>query len=179
MKTQTSHIEISVGFVPDIFSTLPRIPTHTFLHCLNALYVNTQLLAGNVISLHLHLVGQNDCPDETTMPLSRFQLDLAGQTGALQRHIAMLRGAPVPPQEWICYAVLWRIAEIDDVTTTLTLLLNAADLLMELYESILPMAVQQCDHAVSYYLLAGHLAALNEHSRELEHSIRQPVSLSA
>lgn len=173
MKTQTSRIEIAVGFVPDMFSTRPRIPTRTFIHCLNALYVNTQVLTGNVISLHLHLAERNDWSGGTTMLLSRFQLDLVGQTAALQRHIAALRGAPAPSQEWICYAALWRITEIDDVSTVLRLLLDATDLLMELYESILPTAVQQCDHAVSYYLLAGHLAALNEHWRGLEYSIQQ------
>lgn len=179
MKTQTARIEIAVGFVPDMFSARLRIPTHTFLHYLNALYVNTQLLAGNVISLHLHLAERNDWPDEATMLLSRFQLDLVGQTVALQRHIAALRGVPAPSQEWICYATLWRITEIDDVSTVLTLVLDATDLLMELYESILPTAVQQCDHAVSYYLLAGHLAALNEHWRGLEYSIQQPEVMSA
>lgn len=179
MKTQTSRIEIAVGFVPDMFFARRHIPARTFLHCLNALYVNTQVLAGNVISFHLHLAERNDWSDEATMLLSRFQLDLVGQTVALQRHIVALRGAPAPPQEWVCYAALWRITEIDDVSTVLTLLLDATDLLMELYESILPTAVQRCDHAVSYYLLAGHLAALNEHWRGLEYSIQQPEVISA
>lgn len=179
MKTQTSRIEIAVGFVPDMFSTRSRIPMHTFMHCLNALYVNTQVLTGNVISLHLHMAERNDRSDGATMLLSRFQLDLVEHTVALQRHIATLRGAPAPSQEWVCYAALWRITEIDDVSTVLTLLLNATDLLMELYENILPTAVRQCDHAVSYYLLAGHLAALNEHWRGLECSIRQPEAMPA
>ena len=128
---------------------------------------HTQVLATNVVSLHLHLAGQDKCPDDAPMYLSRLQLDLVEQTTTLRHHIGLLRGIPAPIQEWICYSELWRLPETAEAPAALTLLRDATDSLMELYESMLPWAAKQCDHAVSYYLLAGHLATLNNHWQAL------------
>lgn len=167
MQAQSSRVEIATIFVASIPSSQPRISPRTFVHCLNALYVNTQLLATNVVSLHLHLADQDKCPDDAPMHLSRLQLDLVEQTTTLRHHIGLLRGIPAPIQEWICYSELWRLPETAEAPAALTLLRDATDSLMELYESMLPWAAKQCDHAVSYYLLAGHLATLNEHWQAL------------
>ncbi|HRI59403.1 MAG TPA: hypothetical protein PK228_06760 [Saprospiraceae bacterium] len=172
MQAQAFQVKIPVAQSPSITSMRPHISPRTFVHCLNALYVNTQVLAANVVSLHLSLAGQDKCPDATLILLSRLQLDLVEQTTALRRHIGLFRGVPAPVQEWICYAELWRIPEVADLPTTSTLLLNATDLLMDLYESMLPAASGQYDRAVSYYLLAGHLVALNEHWQALESCIQ-------
>lgn len=167
MQAQSSRVEIATIFVASIPSSKPRISPRTFVHCLNALYVNTQVLATNVVSLHLHLAGQDKCPDDAPMHLSRLQLDLVEQTTTLRHHIGLLRGIPAPIQEWICYSELWRLPETAEAPAALALLRDATDSLMELYESMLPWAAKQCDHAVSYYLLAGHLATLSEHWQAL------------
>ncbi len=163
MQIQTSRIGIAPMQPGEMPLKQQSIPPDSFVHRMNVLYVNTRVLAANVLSLHLHVAGQENFSDSVAMLLSRFQLDLADQANALQLQIGMIRGVPAPAREWVCYAELWRIPEIRDVPAGLARVLDATDLLMELHEYLLPTAAGLCDHAVSYYLLAGHLTVLNEH----------------
>lgn len=163
MQSASPRVEIAASHMPMTHSTHPRISPRTFVHCLNALYVNTQVLASNVVSLHLHMAGQDEFLHDAPVLLSRMQLDLVEQGAALRHQISLLRGSPAAEQEWIYYAKLWRISQSSDGLTALVTLREGTDLLMELYESMLPLAAEQRDQAISYYLLAGHLANLNEH----------------
>ena len=149
---------------------LTHVSTRTFLHCLTALIVNTKVLAGNVISLHLHL-AKSAGQDENSKLLSRFSLELEGQAVALQYRMALLSNMPLQSQTWMGYANLWRIANLEDLPAALRQLRDNTDLLTALYESMLPAAATQSDQAASFYLLAEHLVGLNEFYWALQYSL--------
>jgi hypothetical protein len=144
------------------FFNRPHVSKRTFGHCLNALLINTQVLADNVVSLHLHLAVQPERPDGLGSVLSSFQQELLGQVQAVKRQMG---GTGLPRQTWKCYADLWRIPSLNNLPLALTLLVENTHQLSALYENLLPLAAKQPDQARWFYLLAHHLAALNEHVR--------------
>ena len=170
MQVQTTRVENAILQAPSM-PPMRRLSPRTFVHCLHALFVNTKVLAANVVSMHLYVAERAEFEDDTPTLLSQFHLELVGQAVVLQRRATQLFGAPLQPQEWVCYADIWRIAEVSDVQSSITQLLNAADVLAGLYESMLPTAAAQPDQATSFYLLAEHLVILNEYCLALERAI--------
>lgn len=171
MQTQPTRSEFGILVLPLIPQTFRYISPRTFVHCLHALFVNTKVLAANVVSLHLHVAEDAALQDDTPKLLSQFQLELGSQSVALQWQVALLSGAPLQPQEWVCYADIWRIADLGDIPRSLEQLRDATDLLAGLYEIMLPSAATQSDQATSFYLLAEHLVVLNEYYLALERAI--------
>jgi hypothetical protein len=151
----------------------PRVSQRTFNRCLNALYVNTQMLTMNVDMLHQQLYEKKVLATETTAFLSRFHLDLIEQSESLHQQLQSVNEVPAPPQEWPVFAKQWRIQNTSDLSLPISLLLDSIDLLMELYESILPVAAGQSDHGVSCYMLAGQLVTLNGYWRSLQFGKQQ------
>lgn len=162
MLSQPTRIATGTSPAPYSSTMLPRVSARTFLHCLTALIVNTKILAGNVISLHLHIAGDTGVQEDTCTLLSRFHLELEGQALALQHRVAFFSNIPWQSPVWRGYANLWRIANVDDLPATLLQLRDATDLLTALYETMLPVAATQPDQSASFYLLAEHLVVLNK-----------------
>lgn len=166
-QVEIARNPISVLQISSTSMTTPRVSPRTFLHCLNALFVNTQVLAANVISLHLYAAGQEERQEESNL-LSHFHLELEGQTFMLRQYIEGLYSAPVLSQEWVCYADLWCIADVKDVPNALLRLAQETDFLAALYERILPISAAQPDQSISLYLLAEHLGILNSYFKILQ-----------
>ena len=171
MQTQPTRSEVGILTLPLMPQSFRHISPRTFLHCIHALIVNTKVMTDNVVSLHLQVAEHDGSHENTPILLSQFQLELRSQDVALQRQVALLSGTPLQPQEWVCYADIWRIANIADTPRSLAQLRDATDLLAGLYELMLPSAATLSDQATSFYMLAEHLVILNEYVLALEHAI--------
>jgi hypothetical protein len=143
-----------------------------FSYHLKGLLVNTEVLMANVISMHIYISGRINQNNEALV-LSNFHIELAGQTTALRYHIAGLCDVPALPQEWLCYADLWRIADITDIPKSLSRLADETDKLTALYERILPISTTQTDQATSLFLMADHLSVLNSYFGTLQQCGKQ------
>lgn len=142
-------------------SPLPA-SSRTLAHCLNALWVNTEVLLANATHIYLFSVAAH--PENSKAwreKLNRFQRDLAAHSVALQRQIVASGSSPAQREKWDTYADLWSVQESTDFQSAKHFLQNAAGLLADLYENALVLAAQQPDRASALYLFAHHLAAIN------------------
>lgn len=143
-------------------SSLPPIPSYTFAHCLNALWVSSEVMLSNTTHFYLHTVAAH--PDNSKVwreKLNRFQRDLAAHSVELQRQIVASGSRPAQREKWGTYADLWSVREATDFQSAKQFLQNAASSLADLYENALVLAAQQPDRASALYLFAHHLAAIN------------------
>lgn len=134
----------------------------SFIHYLNALWVNTEVMLMNTSHFYLLVSSATSETDEKRYEkLSRFQRALAMQIVELQRHIISLDGDPVPRDQWVTYADLWSIQECNSLPSAWLSLHENANLLADLYESALVLSMQQPSRSDSLYLFAHHLIEIN------------------
>ncbi len=136
--------------------------SQTFAHCLNALWVNSEVLLANVTHFYLHTVAAS--PAESSAwreKVNRFQRKLAAHSVELQRQITASGSHPVQREMWDTYADVWSVGDATDVQSARLFLQDAASALADLYENALVLAAQQPDRASALYLFAHHLAAIN------------------
>lgn len=164
MPTQTYR---NKNATPSETALRPHIPSRVLVQSLKNLYAKNQMLTAYVTSLHLQTAKTGNRWDDLPALLSRFQLDLVEQAIELQHYSEMERPLPEPhPNGWTT-ARMERLPDPAKAKKAIGLLLDSTDLLMESYEKALPVAEAQHDHAVLFYLLAGHLVALNGHWQAL------------
>jgi|GEM_PF-1569742 len=170
MHIQNSPLEVAVLRIPQMPLQHPKISERTFVHCLNALFVNTKILTGNVISLHLCMASRTNGQDYIPALLSSFQLELVGHTVEIERELAARHTTPAAFYEWSAYSDLRRIPDIKNVKAGLVQLRDATDGLSMLYESILSIALEQQDQWQTFYLLANQLVSFHAYFIMLDYA---------
>ncbi len=168
MQTKTKLSATSIFKLPTSTASIQDSVPTPFKHCVNALFVQTKVLASNVLSLHHHIAANTFVPIEIPTALSDFHLDLLGQALALQRYAGRMQGTDLQAEEWSDYADLWRLEDMGNVPAALARLQTASDKLASTYENTLPMAAIQPDQSTSFYMLAEHLNALDGYFLALE-----------
>jgi hypothetical protein len=134
----------------------------TFAHCLNALWVSSEVMLANTTHFYLHTVATH--PENGGVwreKLNRFQRDLAAHSVELQGQIVASGSRPAQREKWDTYADLCSVREAKDFQSAKHFLQNAASSLADLYENALVLAAQQPDRASALYLFAHHLTAIN------------------
>ena len=148
---------------------------HTLTSCLNALWINTEVLLSNTTHFYLFTVAAH--PDNSRAwreKLNRFQRDLAAHSVELQRQIRAAGSRPAQRENWAAYADLGSCREATDFQSAKLFLQNATTSLADLYENALVLAAQQPDRASALYLFAHHLAAINAFLADPKKKGRRP-----
>lgn len=72
MQVQTIRVENAILQAPSMPMLMRRPSPRTFVHCLHALFVNTKILAANVVSMHLYVAERAEFEDDTPTLLSQL-----------------------------------------------------------------------------------------------------------
>ena len=137
-----------------------------FAQGMNTLYVQTRILANNVVSLFLHLA--TDRQNDTTSLLSRFQVSLFSQLDALQQELQILGIEPASEDSWARFAAIWRISDVNNKSASIQNLIEATNELSAQYEALIPEAMRRTDSDVAFYMLANHQSSLSRFLIQLE-----------
>jgi hypothetical protein len=138
------------------------VSNRTFVHCLNALWINTEILLSNVILLQYFAETNDKKLTKRNQELIFFESQLTLQSQELQDLIYKSDSVPSSSQNWDNYADIWSLSNTKDFQSGLQSLRNATNMLADLYENALVLALQQPDRASALYLFAHHLMGLNE-----------------
>lgn len=140
----------------------PMVSPRTFIHYLNALWINTEVLLMNVSRLYQFLAGAPAGNDERRQKkLNRFQQALAAHNVELQHQVIRLGGDLVSREQWNTYADAWALAEPENVQSAWLCLHENADLLADLYEKAIALSLNQTGRSNSTFLFAHHLIVIN------------------